>query len=470
MAEFQGIFFVSSPSVELSSILRYHDAMIFPRFFLKAKEEVEILLGSPWVYDNEILFVKYMKTGAIQQASLEGADSCKKLKAVEAGSAVEVYSKSGLFLGTGIFNPNSKIAIRFLTQEKPEAVFGPLEEKPKEPLSLASIHNRCTREFFLQKVKQALDLRYLFYKKNDSYRLVFGESDGIPGLVVDRYCDVDGRVFLSIQFLSLAAEIFREEILLALEALCHPFGVFERSDVHVRELEGLEQKKGWIGPERNPRITIKENGVLLTVDLEMGQKTGYFLDQKENRRLVASLSQGRQVLDTFTHTGAFGLNALAGGAKSVISVDISPEAVATVEENIALNKTLCKEGRTMEAVCCDVFELLRRYEEEGRQFDLIILDPPAFAKSAGKVEKAYGGYKEINLRAMGLLVKGGILVTCSCSHFFDSATFYDMLAHAAKDAHRKVQIVERRGAGPDHPQLMGYDKGEYLKCAVVRVL
>ena len=450
--------------------MRYYDAMIFPRFFLKAREEAEILLGSPWVYDNEILFVKYMKAGAIQQASLEGAGSCKKLTAVEAGCAVEVYSKSGLFLGTGIFNPNSKIAIRLLSEEKPESVFGPLEENPQEPLSLASIHNQSTKDFFLQKIKQALDLRYLFYKKADSYRLIFGESDGIPGLVVDRYYDVEGRVFLSIQFLSLATEIFRQEILLALEALCHPFGIYEHSDVHVRELEGLEQKKGWIGAERNPRITIRENGVLLTVDLEQGQKTGYFLDQKENRRLVASLSQGRRVLDTFTHTGAFGLNALSGGARSVISVDISPEAVATVEEHIALNRALCKENRTMEAVCCDVFDLLRRYQEEKRQFDMIILDPPAFAKSAGKVDKAYGGYKEINLRAMKLLVRGGILVTCSCSHFMDSATFYDMLAHAAKDAHRKVQILERRGAAPDHPQLMGYDKGEYLKCAVLRVL
>lgn len=441
--------------------------MIFPRFFLKAKEEGEILLGSPWVYDNEILFVKYTKNDSIRQLSLEEAGACKKQKVVERGSAVEVYSKSGLFLGTGIFNPESKIAIRFLTQEKPEAIFGNLPENTKA--SAAAIHNQATRDFFLQKVKQALDLRYLFYKKSDSYRLIFGESDGIPGLVVDRYCDVEGHIFLSIQFLSLTAEIFREEILLALENLCHPLGVYERSDVHVRELEGLEQRKGWIGPGRNPRITIKENGILLKVDLAEGQKTGYFLDQKENRRIVAGLSHGRRVLDAFAHTGAFGLNALAGGARAVVFVDISPEAVATVEENIALNKNLAAGGK-ISAVCKDVFDLLREYEEEKRQFDLVILDPPAFAKSAGKVDKAYGGYKEINLRAMKLLVKGGLLVTCSCSHFFDSATFYDMVSHAARDAHRKVQVVERRGAAPDHPQLIGYDKGEYLKCAILRVL
>ncbi len=439
-----------------------------------------MLLGSPWIYDNEILFVKYMKDGRIQQQEFRvegrGGTGGRGAFPVVDGTAVEVYSKSGLFLGTGIFNGRSKIAIRLLSREKPEAIFGSLAELEesggleREGVLDGIFHSQATRDFFLQLVKRALDLRYLFYRKADSYRLVFGESDGIPGLVVDRYYDVEGRVFLSVQFLSLTAEVFREEILLALETLCHPFGIFERSDVHVRQLEGLELQKGWIGPERNPRITIRENGILLKVDLERGQKTGYFLDQKDNRRLVAVLSQGRRVLDTFTHTGAFGLNALSGGAKSVVSADISPEAVAAVEENIALNKSLCKEGRTMEAVCCDVFDLLRRYQEEGRQFDLIVLDPPAFAKSAGKVDKAYGGYKEINLRAMKLLVKGGILVTCSCSHFMDAATFYGMLAHAARDARRSVQIVERRGAGPDHPQLLGYDKGEYLKCAVVRVL
>lgn len=453
--------------------------MIFPRFFLKAREEGEILLGSPWVYDNEILFVKCMREGRPRQVEfLSGRDGLRGPAdfPVADGTAVEVYSKSGLFLGTGIFNGRSRIAIRLLSRDRPESIFGnpaELEESgglEREGGPDGIFHNQATGDFFLGLMRRALDLRYLFYRKADSYRLVFGESDGIPGLVVDRYYDVDGRVFLSVQFLSLAAEIFRQEILAALERLCHPFGIFERSDVHVRQLEGLELRRGWIGAERDPRITIKENGILLKVDLERGQKTGYFLDQKENRRVVASLSQGRRVLDTFTHTGAFGLNALAGGAKSVVSVDISPEAVATVEENVALNKALCKEGRTMEAVCCDVFDLLRRYQEEGRQFDLIVLDPPAFAKSAGKVDKAYGGYKEINLRAMRLLSKGGILVTCSCSHFMDSATFYAMLAHAARDARRSVQIVERRGAGPDHPQLLGYDKGEYLKCAVVRVL
>lgn len=424
--------------------------MKFPKIFLKAKEEIDILKGSPWVYDNEILYVKYVKDKQVQ-SSWEDFP-------LPDGIPAEVYSKSGLFLGTGILNKKSKIAVRFLSKERADKIFG-------EKASWENFHDRAT-EFFEKKLEDALKIRFLFYSKSDSYRLCFGESDFIPGFIADRYRDIDGRVFLSLQFLSLAAEVFRKEILSALEKLCHPYGIYERSDVAVRELEGLEQRKGWIGSEHDPKIVIRENGVLLTVNLEKGQKTGYFLDQKDNRRLVASLSKGRRVLDTFTHTGAFGLNAVQGGAKEVISVDISPEAIETVEENIKLNKA----GAVMKALCVDVFDLLRDYEKKGETFDLIILDPPAFAKAAGKITKAYGGYKEINLTAMKLLAPGGLLVTCSCSHFFDTDTFYEMLIHAGQDAHRSVQILEKRGPGPDHPQLMGYDRGEYLKCAVLRVL
>lgn len=427
--------------------------MKFPKIFLKAKEEIDILKGAPWVYDNEILCVKYVQSKQMQSSWEDFS--------LPDGIPAEVYSKSGLFLGTGIINKKSKIAVRFLSKDKAEKVFG-------EGASWENFQGQQneTVAFFEKKLEEALKIRYLFYTKSDSYRLCFGESDFIPGFIADRYRDIEGRVFLSVQFLSLAAEVFRSEIISALEKLCHPYGIYERSDVAVRELEGLEQKKGWIGGEHNPKIVIRENGVLLTVDLEKGQKTGYFLDQKDNRRLVADLAKGCRVLDTFTHTGAFGLNAVKGGAKEVISVDISPEAIETVEENIRLNKA----GTVMKAVCADVFDLLREYEKKGETFDLIILDPPAFAKSAGKITKAYGGYKEINLTAMKLLSLGGLLVTCSCSHFFDTATFYEMLLHAGQDAHRSVQILEKRGPGPDHPQLMGYDRGEYLKCAVLRVL
>ena len=245
-----------------------------------------------------------------------------------------------------------------------------------------------------------------------------------------------------------------------------PYGIYEKSDDPNREKEGLKLRTCWDGEVRNEKITIRENGVLISVDLANGQKTGYFLDQKNNRNHVASLSKGKRVLDTFTHTGAFGLNAVRGGAKEVISVDISPEAVELVKNNIALNNCESK----MKAICADVFDLLKEYEKSGEKFDLIILDPPAFTKTAKNIEKAYGGYKEINLRAMRLLNPNGILVTCSCSYFFDSEHFYGMLMKAAEDSKRRIQVLSKSGAGPDHPVLLGYPKSEYLKCAVCRVV
>lgn len=393
------------------------------KIFLKVKEEDRIQLGHPWVFDNEI--------GRYQSESANG-------------DVVEIYTKAGHFLGRGIINKNSKISVRIFTRQKDEAI---------------------DAAFFVRRIRDASALRSRFYAKEDSYRLVFAEADLIPGLVVDRFADVSGKVFLSVQFLTLAVDHFRTEIVAALNEVIKPTGIFERSDVHVRGLEGISEQKGWIGASHDPRITIRENGVQLQVDLENGQKTGYFLDQKDNRALVAGLSKGMAVLDTFTHTGAFGLNAWKGGAASVVSVDISEEAVATVNTNIALNGA----GKVMSAAVADVFDLLKSYEKDGKKFDVIILDPPAFTKSAKMIEKAYGGYKEINLRAMKLLNSGGYLVTCSCSHFFDAEHFYHMLQNAAMDAHKTVQILEKRGPGPDHPALLGYPESDYLKCAILRV-
>jgi len=391
--------------------------------FLKDREDERIRLGHPWIFDNEI--------GKTQ-------GDCAT------GEQIEVYSKAGHFLGKGILNNNSKIRIRIFTRKREEEI---------------------DAAFFETRVREAFETRRLFYKKEDSYRLLFAEADLVPGLIVDRFADVSGKTFLSVQFLTLGVDRFRDEIVAALTNVVKPDGIFERSDVHVRGLEGILERKGWIGAEHDPKVTIRENGIDIRVDLENGQKTGYFLDQKDNRALVARLAKGRDVLDTFTHTGAFGLNAWKGGAKSVVSVDISEEAVATVNENIALNGS----GASMTALAADVFDLLKEYEREGRQFDMIILDPPAFTKSAKMIEKAYGGYKEINLRAMKLLRKGGLLVTCSCSHFFGADHFYRMIQNAAMDAHKTVQVLERRGPGPDHPTLVGYPESDYLKCAVMRV-
>lgn len=408
------------------------------KIFLRPKEEVEIRQGFPWVFDNEIAYIKESKDGGkIPLAESSVAD----------GSPVDVFSSSGQYEGTGILNKKSKIAVRFLAKDS----------------SSTGVFDRA---FFEKKINDALSLRAPFFASEDSCRLIFGEADFLPGLIVERYVDIQNRVYLVVQFLALCTEIYRDIIIDILNETCRPFGIYERSDANIRLKEDLPLRAGWIGDERSGVITIRENGVLLNVDIAAGQKTGYFLDQKFNRQRAALLAKDREVLDTFTHTGAFGLNAVAGGAKSVTAVDISEDAVKTVKENIALNKA---ESR-MNVIQADVFDILKEYEQNGRSFDMIILDPPAFAKNAKALDKAYGGYKEINLRAMKILRSGGILISCSCSQFMDSALFYSMLTHAASDAKRTVQIAEKRGAGPDHPVPLGYPKAEYLTCAICRVL
>ncbi|MCK9171509.1 MAG: class I SAM-dependent rRNA methyltransferase [Treponema sp.] len=416
----------------------------YARVFLKPKEEREIIQGFPWVFDNEISHIKYMAEDGSGWKDVPLAECV-----VSDGSGVEVFTKAGGFLSTGIINRTSKITVRLISQEHADKVFND------------------TKSFWEKRIRDAASIRHLHYSDEDSYRLIFGEADFIPGLIVERFCDIEKNVYLVVQFLSLSCEIFRNDILAALEKICRPAGIYERDDADIREKEGLKEKSGWIkGGCSDSVITITENGIHFEVDIAHGQKTGYFLDQKDNRKAASVFCHGKRVLDACTHTGAFGLNAVKAGAREVVSVDISQDAVDMVNKNIALNNA----GNVMKGVCADIFDLLKKYEADGEKFDVIILDPPAFTKSAKMIQKAYGGYKEINLRAMRLLNEGGILVTCSCSYFFDTNTFYDMLMHAAMDSHKRVQILEKRGAGPDHPLLLGYPKSEYLKCAVARVL
>lgn len=415
----------------------------FPRVFLNNKEEKEIQQGFPWVFDNEISHIKH-RADEKSEWKNEALKNCS----VEDGSVIEVYTKAGGFLGTGVINKKSKIAVRIIGSEHADLIMSD------------------TSAYYEKKILDCYNMRRMFYDDKDSYRLIFGEADFIPGLISERFCDEKGRIIIVVQFLSLSCEIFRNEILAALKKVCKPDGIYERSDASVRDKEGLAQTAGWIYGKGETQFTIIENGIKLGVDIANGQKTGYFLDQKYNRVAAAAFCKGKTVLDTFTHTGAFGLNAFKAGAKEVTSVDISPEAVDMVNHNIELNKA----GNVMKAVCADVFDLLKQYESEGRKFDVIILDPPAFTKSAKMIEKAYGGYKEINLRALRLLNEGGILVTCSCSYFMETHMFCDMLMHAAMDSHKRIQILEKRGAGPDHPVLLGHPKSEYLKCVVCRVL
>ncbi len=415
----------------------------FPRVFLNSKEEKEIQQGFPWVFDNEISHVKHR-----EEEKSEWKNESLKDCTLDDGATVEVYTKAGGFLGTGIINKKSKITIRIIGSEHADVIMaGP-------------------DAFYERKILEAYNMRRMFYSETDSYRLIFGEADFIPGLICERFCDEKKRIILVVQFLSLSCEQFRNSILAALKKICKPDAIYERSDASVRDKEGLPQTSGWIYGNGETQIIIVENGIKLGVDIANGQKTGYFLDQKFNRTAAAGFCKGKTVLDTFTHTGAFGLNAFKAGAREVISVDISPEAVEMVNRNIELNGA----GNIMSAVCADVFDLLKQYESENRRFDVIILDPPAFTKSAKMIEKAYGGYKEINLRALRLLNEGGILISCSCSHFMETNMFCDMLMHAAMDSHKRLQILEKRGAGPDHPVLLGYPKSEYLKCVVCRVL
>ena len=423
----------------------------FSHVSLKNKEDIEISQGFPWVYDNEIFSVKWLAEdgSGVKTTMLAEAQ-------VKAGSAVEVYSSKGTFLGTGIFNPSSKITVRLIGRDHADKIMA-------DPAA-----------YWDKAVRNSVNIRALSFDRMDSCRIIYGEADFIPGLVAERYIAYNGErtaVFVVVQFLSLACEVFRKEIIDSIKSVCKPDGIYERSDAPVREKEGLEQKTGWLlgtGAHfvKDGVITIKENGIFLDVDIVNGQKTGYFLDQKFNRAAVASYCHGKRVLDAFSHTGAFGLNAAKAGAKNVVCADISQEAVDLISHNAESNGVSGK----LTAVCADVFDLLRQYEEKGEKFDVIILDPPAFTKSARQIQKAYGGYKEINLRAMRILSEGGILVTCSCSYYFDENTFYSMLMHAAKDSHKSVQVLQKRGAAPDHPLLVGYPQSEYLKCAVCRVL
>lgn len=418
--------------------------MDFARFFLKKGEEREIRQGFLWAFDNEIERVKFFDEKEWKDAPFAEIASEGKVKD---GECVEIFSSAGGFLGSGIFNSKSKIAVRIVSDSHADKIF---EDKAG---------------FIFKKICDAYNLRRIHFSDEDSFRVCFDEADLLPGLTVERYFSEDKKIYLVVQFLALAAEVFRNEILSALEKVLKPFAIYERSDADVREKEDLEKKSGWLGRRGKEEIVILENGVRISVDLARGQKTGYFLDQKLNRAEIARYCHGKNVLDTFCHTGAFGLNAFKAGAKSVICADISSDAVEIVKKNIELNGA----EKIVKTVCADVFELLRQYESDGKKFDVIILDPPAFTKSARAVKKAYGGYKEINLRAMRILNPGGILVTCSCSYFFDTNAFYSMLANAAADSHRRVQVLQKRGAAFDHPVLLGYSRSEYLCCAICKV-
>ena len=403
----------------------------YPQITITPKGEAALVGGHPWVYEGEV-------TG------LSGP--------VSDGQLVDVISRRGSWLGCGFFNSRSRIRVRVLSRNP---------------------NDRFDRAFWRRRIQYAWDYRKTVMGPEDSRccRMIFGEADGFPGLTVDRFESV-----LVAQVLCLGMELIKEELFsLLLEVLRSDgqdvVGVYERNDVAIRDLEGMEQGKGWhpVDGEKAPDFTavdIEENGIRYTVDFENGQKTGFFLDQKYNRQAVAKLARGRTVLDCFTHTGSFALNAARGGAKHVTAVDVSEFAVACARENARRNGL----SDVMECVTANVFDLLPQLEQQPKRYDFIILDPPAFTKSRKTTQRAMTGYKEINYRAMRLLPRGGYLATCSCSHFATEELFLKMLRSAAKDAGVQLRQIEARQQCCDHPILWGVEETNYLKFYLFQVV
>ncbi len=383
------------------------------RVYLKKGEEKRILAGHPWVYANEV-------------SRIEGKD--------KNGSLATVCAADGRYLGRGYLNHASKILVRIFLRGN---------EEEGEELFYARIH--AANAF----------RRSLGYE--NCYRAVFAEADDLPALIVDKYGE-----HLSVQILSLGMYLRKREIVSALVREFAPKGIYERSDVAVRKKEGLPEETGVLYGEVPERAEICENGIRMEVDIRHGQKTGYFLDQKENRLAVRRYARG-ETLDCFCNSGGFSLNA-ALTSDRVTAVDVSPAALETVRRNAELNGI-----PNIETVCGDAFEILRTFRGEGRKFDTVILDPPAFCKSAQEAQDACKGYLDINFSGFKLVKKGGFLVTCSCSHYVPPQMFERTVAEAARRAGRRVQCVETRFQAPDHPVLFSAEETGYLKCLILRV-
>lgn len=373
--------------------------------------------GHPWVFASEV-------------AKIEGP--------YEAGDIVDVYQYPNRFIGRGYINPKSQIIVRILSR----------------------VQEEIDREFFSRRIAAAWEYRKRFIKEAEYCRLIYGEADFLPALIVDKFGDI-----LVIQTLSMGMERFKDTIVSVLLEQFEPRGIYERNDVPVRKLEGLPMQKGYVHGDFLTRIQVRENGFPFWADVEKGQKTGFFYDQRENRAFLKDIVPGMDVLDCFCHTGSFAVHAAAYGAKSVLAVDISEEAISLAKENAALNG--------VEEVCsfetANAFDLLRQYSDAGRQFDVVILDPPAFTKSRSSLEGAVRGYKEINLRGIKMTKPGGFLITCSCSYHMDRELFKAVIVDAAMDARRQIRTVEYRTQAKDHPILPAAEETEYLKFLVLQV-
>lgn len=390
---------------------------------VKKGEGRTLKTGGLWIYDNEIDRI----TGDYEN-----------------GDLVYVHDFDDYYLGCGYINNNSKIMVRIMSRMKGQEI---------------------DHDFLTMRVKAAWEYRKTTVD-TDSCRIIFGEADFLPGIVIDKFSDV-----LVVQSLALGIDRMKLEILDILKELLFQDGIqirgiYERSDAKVRLNEGMDRVKGFIGEPFDTKVQIVENGVRYLVDVAEGQKTGFFLDQKYNRAAIAKLCKGARVLDCFTHTGSFALNAGLGGAREVIGVDASELGVAQATENAALNHL----SDRVRFIAADVFDLLPEYEKNGEQFDVVILDPPAFTKSKNSVKNAIKGYREINLRAMKLVKDGGYLATCSCSHFMTPELFAETIGQAAKNVKKRIRQVEYRTQAPDHPILWAADESYYLKFFIFQIV
>jgi 23S rRNA (cytosine1962-C5)-methyltransferase len=386
------------------------------KVYLNRKINQRIALGHPWIYNNEV-------------DRIAGP--------VEPGDIVEVYFFDGQLAGRGYINPASQIIIRLLTRKREDITVG----------------------FFHQKIQEAWDYRkHLGYTEN--CRLVFGEADGLPALIIDKFND-----YFVIQTLSLGIEVWKEAIVAALKTIFNPKGIYERNDVPVRELEGLSQIKGFLTDPFPTEIIINENDLQFYVNIENGQKTGYFLDQQDNRRAIQHIVKGADVLGAFTYTGTFEIHAAHYGAKSVLGIDISESAVEQANKNAALNKL----DHIVKFEAMNAFDVLKNWGKQGKKYDVVMLDPPAFTKSRNNIDKAVTGYKEINLRGMQLLRNGGFLVSSSCTNLVSPELFLETIEMAAHDAKKRIRQVTYQSQSSDHPIIWGMENTHYLKFLIVEV-
>jgi 23S rRNA (cytosine1962-C5)-methyltransferase len=384
--------------------------------YLKRKISHRIASGHPWIFANE---VEKMDEG------------------IREGDIVEVFFYDGKFTGKGYINPKSQIIVRLLTRNRKIEI---------------------NEEFFIKRITQCWE-----YRKKIGYtencRLVFGEADELPQLIIDKFND-----YFVIQTLALGIDLWKPVIIKAINQLFKPRGIYERNDVPVRELEGLPQKKGFLSEPFDTKIIIYENDLKFYVDLENGQKTGYFLDQQDNRRAIQHIVKDAEVLGAFTYTGTFEIHAAHYGARSVLGIDISENAVNQANQNAELNNLQNTRFETANA-----FDVLKQWTKDGRQYDVVMLDPPAFTKSRETIQKAITGYKEINLRGMKLIRPGGFLVTSSCTNLVSPELFLQIIDMAAKDARRKIRQVIFQTQSADHPVIWGIENTHYLKFLIVEV-